>query len=142
MFVDIALQTILAAIVGGIWLTPLVVSPAARASLDDESLRFFLRSFFFRFHLFIVLMLLAYLCIVYFFELSEYELIWSSNKNLMMLVLLGLNLFNLILGPMINSTKIDTNGIFFKVFHGTSVAIFTATSFISLYYLVEKFISI
>ena len=142
MFVDIALQTILAAIVGGIWLTPLVVSPAARASLDDESLRFFLRSFFFRFHLFIVLMLLAYLSIVYFFELSEYELIWSSNKNLMMLVLLGLNLFNLILGPIINSAKIDTNGIFFKVFHGTSVAIFTATSFISLYYLVEKFISI
>ena len=86
MFVDIALQTILAAIVGGIWITPLVVSPAARASLDDESLRFFLRSFFFRFHLFIVLMLLIYLSIVYFFQLGEYDLIWSSTKNFMMLV--------------------------------------------------------
>jgi len=141
MFVDIALQTILAGIVGGIWITPLVVSPAARASLDDESLRFFLRSFFFRFHLFIVLMLLIYLSIVYFFQLGEYELIWSNTKNLMMLVLLGLNLFNLILGLMLNNEKVDTNGIFFKVVHGISVAIFTATSFISLYYLIEKFIS-
>ena len=141
MFVDIALQTILAGIVGGIWITPLVVSPAARASLDDESLRFFLRSFFFRFHLFIVLMLLIYLSIVYFFQLGEYDLIWSSTKNLMMLVLLGLNLFNLILGLMLNNEKVDTNGIFFKVVHGISVAIFTATSFISLYYLIEKFIS-
>ena len=141
MFVDIALQTILAAIVGGIWITPLVGSPAARASLDDESLRFFLRSFFFRFHLFIVLMLLIYLSIVYFFQLGEYDLIWSSTKNFMMLVLLGLNLFNLILGLMLNNAKVDTNGIFFKIIHGTSVAIFTATSFISLYYLIEKFIS-
>ena len=106
MFVDIALQTILAAIVGGIWITPLVVSPAARASLDDESLRFFLRSFFFRFHLFIVLMLLIYLSIVYFFQLGEYDLIWSSTKNFMMLVLLGLNFFNLILGLMINLSLI------------------------------------
>ena len=141
MFVDIALQTILAAIVGGIWITPLVVSPAARASLDDESLRFFLRSFFFRFHLFIVLMLLAYLSIIYFFQLGGYELIWSSTKNLVMLVLLGFNLFNLIIGLMLNNIKVDTNGIFFKIIHGISVAIFTATSFISLYYLIEKFIS-
>ena len=106
MFVDIALQTLLAAIVGGIWITPLVVSPAARASLDDESLRFFLRSFFFRFHLFIVLMLLIYLSIVYFFQLGEYDLIWSSTKNFMMLVLLGLNFFNLILGLMLNLSLI------------------------------------
>jgi hypothetical protein len=141
MFVDIALQTILAAIVGGIWITPLVVSPAARASLDDESLRFFLRSFFFRFHLFIVLMLLAYLSIIYFFQLGGYELIWSSTKNLVMLVLLGFNLFNLIIGLMLNNIKVDTNGVFFKIIHGISVAIFTATSFISLYYLIEKFIS-
>ena len=141
MFVDIALQTILAAIVGGIWLTPLVVSPAARASLDDESLRFFLRSFFFRFHLFIALMLLAYLSIIYFFQLEGYELIWSSTKNLVMLVLLGFNLFNLIIGLMLNNMKVDPNGIFFKIIHGISVAIFTATSFISLYYLIEKFIS-
>ena len=141
MFVDIALQTILAAIVGGIWLTPLVVSPAARASLDDESLRFFLRSFFLRFHLFIVLMLLAYLSIIYFFQLGEYELIWSSTKNLVMLVLLGFNLFNLIIGLMLNNIKVDTNGVFFKIIHGISVAILTATSFISLYYLIEKFIS-
>ena len=102
MFVEIALQTILAAIVGGIWITPLVVSPAARASLDDESLRFFLRSFFFRFHLFIILMLLAYLSIVYFFQLSEYDLIWSDNKNFGILVLLGLNFLNLIFGLLLN----------------------------------------
>ena len=141
MFVDIALQTILAAIVGGIWITPLVVSPAARASLDDESLRFFLRSFFFRFHLFIILMLLAYLSIVYFFQLSEYDLIWSDNKNFGILVLLGLNFLNLIFGLLLNGEKVDINGIFFKIIHGISVAIFTATSFISLYYLIEKFIS-
>ena len=86
MFADIALQTILAAIVGGIWITPLVVSPAARASLDSDALRFFLKSFFFRFHLFIVLMLFSYLVIVYFFKLSEYELIWADTKNLAMLI--------------------------------------------------------
>tara|TARA_B100001989_G_scaffold197595_1_gene146221 strand:+ start:257 stop:685 length:429 start_codon:yes stop_codon:yes gene_type:complete len=142
MFVDIALQTILAIIVGGIWITPLVVSPAARSSLDDDSLKFFLRSFFFRFHLFVVIMLLAYLSIVYFFQLSEYELIWSSNKNLIMLVLLALNFINLILGSLLNNAKVDTKGLFFRLIHGTSVAIFTATSFISLYYLIEKFISI
>ena len=86
-------------------------------------------------------MLLIYLSIVYFFQLGEYDLIWSSTKNFMMLVLLGLNFFNLILGLMINNAKVDINGIFFKIIHGISVAIFTATSFISLYYLIEKFIS-
>ena len=141
MFVEIALQTILAAIVGGIWITPLVVSPAARASLDDESLRFFLRSFFFRFHLFIILMLLAYLSIVYFFQLSEYDLIWSDNKNFGILVLLGLNFLNLIFGLLLNGEKVDTSSVFFKIVHGIRVAIFTATSFIALYYLIEKFIS-
>ena len=140
MFVDIALQTILAAIVGGIWLTPLVVSPAARASLDDESLRFFLRAFFFRFHLFIILMLLAYLSIIYFFQLTEYELIWSSTKNLVMLILLGLNILNMLLSLIINNTKIDTASSLFRVMHGLSVAIFASTSFVSLYYLIEKFI--
>ncbi len=86
-------------------------------------------------------MLLAYLSIIYFFQLGGYELIWSSTKNLVMLVLLGFNLFNLIIGLMLNNVKVDTNGVFFKIIHGISVAIFTATSFISLYYLIEKFIS-
>ena len=49
MFAEIALQTILAAIVGAVWLTPLVVSPAAKSSLDEEALKFFLKTSFFDF---------------------------------------------------------------------------------------------
>ena len=142
MFAEIALQTILAAIVGAIWLTPLVVSPAARSSLDEEALKFFLKTFFFRFHLFIVILLFAYLSIVYFFQLTEYELIWSSTKNLMMLILLGANTINLLLSLIINNVKIDTSSLMFRVLHGLSVAIFASTSFVSLYYLIEKFISL
>ena len=142
MFAEIALQTILAAIVGAIWLTPLVVSPAARSSLDEEALKFFLKTFFFRFHLFIVILLLAYLSIVYFFQLTEYELIWSSTKNLVMLILLGANTINLLLSLIINNVKIDTASLMFRVLHGLSVAIFASTSFVSLYYLIEKFISL
>ena len=136
------LQTILAAIVGAIWLTPLVVSPAARSSLDEEALKFFLKTFFFRFHLFIVILLFAYLSIVYFFQLTEYELIWSSTKNLVMLILLGANTINLLLSLIINNVKIDTSSLMFRVLHGLSVAIFASTSFVSLYYLIEKFISL
>ena len=142
MFAEIALQTILAAIVGAVWLTPLVVSPAARSSLDEESLKFFLKTFFFRFHLFIVILLFAYLSIVYFFQLKEYELIWSSTKNLVMLILLGANTINLLLSLIINNVKIDTSSLMFRVLHGLSVAIFASTSFVSLYYLIEKFISL
>ena len=142
MFAEIALQTILAAIVGAIWLTPLVVSPAARSSLDEEALKFFLKTFFFRFHLFIVILLFAYLSIVYFFQLKEYELIWSSTKNLVMLVLLGANTINLLFSLIINNVKIDTSSLMFRVLHGLSVAIFASTSFVSLYYLIEKFISL
>ena len=136
MFAEIALQTILAAIVGAIWLTPLVVSPAARSSLDEEALKFFLKTFFFRFHLFIVILLFAYLSIVYFFQLTEYELIWSSTKNLVMLILLGANTINLLLSLIINNVKIDTSSLMFRVLHGLSVAIFASTSFVSLYYLI------
>ena len=142
MFAEIALQTILAAIVGAIWLTPLVVSPAARSSLDEEALKFFLKTFFFRFHLFIVVLLLAYLSIVYFFQLTEYELIWSSTKNLVLLILLGANTINLLLSLIINNVKIDTASLMFRVLHGLSVAIFASTSFVTLYYLIEKFISL
>ncbi len=142
MFAEIALQTILAAIVGAIWLTPLVVSPAARSSLDEEALKFFLKTFFFRFHLFIVILLFAYLSIVYFFQLTEYELIWSSTKNLVLLILLGANTINLLLSLIINNVKIDTSSLMFRVLHGLSVAIFASTSFVSLYYLIEKFISL
>ena len=142
MFAEIALQTILAAIVGAIWLTPLVVSPAARSSLDEEALKFFLKTFFFRFHLFIVILLFFYLSIVYFFQLIEYELIWSSTKNLVMLILLGANTINLLLSLIINNVKIDTSSLMFRVLHGLSVAIFASTSFVSLYYLIEKFISL
>jgi hypothetical protein len=142
MFAEIALQTILAAIVGAVWLTPLVVSPAARSSLDEEALKFFLKTFFFRFHLFIVILLFAYLSIVYFFQLTEYELIWSSTKNLVMLILLGANTINLLLSLIINNVKIDTSSLMFRILHGLSVAIFASTSFVSLYYLIEKFISL
>ena len=142
MFAEIALQTILAAIVGAIWLTPLVVSPAARSSLDEEALKFFLRTFFFRFHLFIVVLLFIYLSIVYFFQLTEYELIWSSTKNLVILILLAANTINLLLSLIINNVKIDTASLMFRVLHGLSVAIFASTSFVSLYYLIEKFISL
>ena len=142
MFAEIALQTILAAIVGAIWLTPLVVSPAARSSLDEEALKFFLKTFFFRFHLFIVILLFAYLSIVYFFQLTDYELIWSSTKNLVMLILLGANTINLLLSLIINNVKIDTSSLMFRIMHGLSVAIFASTSFVSLYYLLEKFISL
>ena len=142
MFAEIALQTILAAIVGAIWLTPLVVSPSARSSLDEEALKFFLKTFFFRFHLFIVILLFAYLSIVYFFQLTEYELIWSSTKNLVMLILLGANTINLLLSLIINNVKIDTSSLMFRILHGLSVAIFASTSFVSLYYLIEKFISL
>ena len=142
MFAEIALQTILAAIVGAIWLTPLVVSPAARSSLDEEALKFFLKTFFFRFHFFIVISLFAYLSIVYFFQLTDYELIWSSTKNLVMLILLGANTINLLLSLIINNVKIDTSSLMFRIMHGLSVAIFASTSFVSLYYLIEKFISL
>ena len=142
MFAEIALQTILAAIVGAIWLTPLVVSPAARSSIDEEALKFFLRTFFFRFHLFIVVLLFIYLSIVYFFQLTEYELIWSSTKNLVILILLAANTINLLLSLIINNVKIDTASLMFRVLHGLSVAIFASTSFASLYYLIEKFISL
>ena len=142
MFAEIALQTILAAIVGAIWLTPLVVSPAARSSLDEEALKFFLKTFFFRFHLFIVILLFAYLSIVYFFQLTEYELIWSSTKNSVMLILLGANTINLLLSLIINNVKIDTSSLMFRILHGLSVAIFASTSFVSIYYLIEKFISL
>ena len=142
MFAEIALQTILAAIVGAIWLTPLVVSPAARSSLDEEALKFFLKTFFFRFHFFIVISLFAYLSIVYFFQLTDYELIWSSTKNLVMLILLGANTINLLLSLIINNVKIDTSSLMFRVLHGLSVAIFASTSFVTLYYLIEKFISL
>ena len=142
MFAEIALQTILAAIVGAVWLTPLVVSPAARSSLDEEALKFFLKTFFFRFHLFIVILLFAYLSIVYFFQLTEYELIWSSTKNLVLLILLGANTINLLLSLIINNVKMDTSSLMFRVLHGLSVAIFASTSFVSLYYLIEKFISL
>ena len=142
MFAEIALQTILAAIVGAIWLTPLVVSPAARSSLDEEALKFFLKTFFFRFHLFIVILLFAYLSIIYFFQLTEYELIWSSTKNLVMLILLAANTINLLLSLIINNVKIDTSSLMFRILHGLSVAIFASTSFVTLYYLIEKFISL
>ena len=142
MFAEIALQTILAAIVGAVWLTPLVVSPAARSSLDEEALKFFLKTFFFRFHLFIVILLFAYLSIVYFFQLTEYELIWSSTKNLVLLILLGANTINLLLSLIINNVKMDTSSLMFRVLHGLSVAIFASTSFVTLYYLIEKFISL
>ena len=142
MIAEITLQTILAAIVGAIWATPLVVSPAARNSLDKDALRFFLKSYFLRFNLFLILMLSFYIGVIYFFLLPEYELLWSSGKNLTMLILLGFNMFNFFLGLIIDNTKIDNSSNFFKFMHAFSVAILAATSFIALYFLIEKFLQI
>ena len=82
MIIEIALQTVLAMVIGGVWLSILVVTPAARNSLDKQSLGYFLKSFFFRLNLFLILMILSYLGIIYFFQLEQYELIWSSTRNL------------------------------------------------------------
>ena len=42
----------------------------------------------------------------------------------------------------LNNIKLETTSTFFKILHGLSVAIFASTSFISLYYLIEKFVSV
>ena len=47
MFVDIALQFILATVIGSIWAAPFVVTPAARKTLDKEALKFFFKVFIF-----------------------------------------------------------------------------------------------
>jgi hypothetical protein len=142
MIAEITLQTLLAAIVGAIWATPLVVSPAARNSLDKEALKFFLKSYFFRFNIFLILMLALYLGVVYFFMLPEYELIWSDAKNLTILIILGLNVLNMFLGLIIDNTKIDSTSNFFKFIHAFSVAILASTSFVALYFLIEKFLTL
>jgi len=74
--------------------------------------------------------------------LEESELLWSSTKNLVMIILLGANVINLLLSFIINNAKLETTSTFFKILHGLSVAIFASTSFISLYYLIEKFVSV
>ena len=75
MFVDIALQFILATVIGSIWAAPFVVTPAARKTLDKEALKFFLRSFFYRLNLFLIVFLGLYLGIFYFLKLGTFELI-------------------------------------------------------------------
>ena len=105
MMVEIALHTILAAMIGGIWLSVMVVAPAARNSLDNQSQGFYLKSFFFRLNLYIILLIVGYLAIIYFFQLGQYELIWSSNKNLIFLSLLGGNFINLFIGIFLNHEK-------------------------------------
>ena len=97
MFVDIALQFILATIIGSIWAAPFVITPAARRTLDKEALKFFLRSFFFRLNLFLIVFLGLYLGIFYFFKLGTYELLFSNYETLLaciMIVTIFLNLFN------------------------------------------------
>ena len=81
MFVDIALQFILATIIGSIWAAPFVITPAARRTLDKEALKFFLRSFFFRLNLFLIVFLVQYLGIFYFFKLGTYELFFSNYEK-------------------------------------------------------------
>ena len=142
MMVDIALQTMLAAIIGGIWLSIVVVAPAARNSLDNQSQGFYSKSFFFRLNLYIILLIIGYLAIIYFFQLGQYELIWSSNKNLIFLSLLGGNLVNIFIGIFLNHEKNDDKTTSFRFFHSLSILILTATSFVALYYLIEKFLEL
>ncbi len=142
MIIEIALQTVLAMVIGGVWLSILVVTPAARNSLDKQSLGYFLKSFFFRLNLFLILMILSYLGITYFFQLEQYELIWSSTRNLIFLILLGANLLNLFIGLFLDHEKNKEAGPTFKIFHSFSILILAATSFVALYYLVEKFLEL
>ena len=87
-------------------------------------------------------MLALYLGVVYFFMLPEYELIWSDAKNLTILIILGLNVLNMFLGLIIDNTKIDGSSNFFKLIHAFSVAILASTSFVALYFLIEKFLTL
>ena len=142
MMVEIALHTILAAMIGGIWLSVMVVAPAARNSLDNQSQGFYLKSFFFRLNLYIILLIVGYLAIIYFFQLGQYELIWSLNKNLIFLSLLGGNFINLLIGIFLNHEKNDDKTGSFRFFHSVSILILTTTSFVALYYLIEKFLEV
>ena len=140
MIAEIVLQTALAAIIGGIWLTPLVVGPAARASLDDQGRRYFLKSFFIRFNIFLIIMIALYLGVFYFFILKEYEIFFSVTANFIMTVLLFANILNLIISFFLDGS--NKGLLSFKIFHSLSTFILAVTSFASLYLLIEKFLII
>ena len=117
-----------------------MVGPAARASLDDQGRRYFLKSFFIRFNIFLIIMIALYLGVFYFFILKEYEIFFSVTANFIMTVLLFANIFNLIISFFLDGS--NEGLLSFKIFHSVSTFILAVTSFASLYLLIEKFLII
>ena len=117
MFVDIALQFILATIIGSIWAAPFVITPAARRTLDKEALKFFLRSFFFRLNLFLIVFLVQYLGIFYFFKLGTYELFFSNYETLIACIMIVTIFLNLFISLLLSSIDQLKNRVLFNIFH-------------------------
>ena len=142
MFVDIALQFILATVIGSIWVAPFVVTPAARKTLDKEALKFFLRSFFFRLNLFLIVFLGLYLGIFYFLKLGTYELFFSNYETLLACIMIVTIFLNLFISLLLSSIDQLKNRVLFNIFHLLSVVILIGNSFAATYLLVQKFLLI
>ncbi|URQ62786.1 hypothetical protein M9B40_03400 [SAR86 cluster bacterium] len=142
MFVDIALQFILATVIGSIWAAPLVVTPAARKTLDKEALKFFLRSFFFRLNFFLIVFLGLYLGIYYFLKLGTYELFLSNSETLLASIMVVTIFLNLFISLLLSSIDQHKNRVLFNTFHLFSVVILIGNSFAATYLLVQKFLLI
>jgi hypothetical protein len=142
MFVDIALQFILATVIGSIWAAPLVVTPAARKTLDKEALKFFLRSFFFRLNFFLIVFLGLYLGIYYFLKLGTYELFLSNSETLLASIMVVTIFLNLFISLLLSSIDQHKNKVLFNTFHLLSVVILIGNSFAATYLLVQKFLLI
>ena len=142
MFIDIALQFILATVIGSIWATPFVVTPAARKTLDKETLKFFLRSLFFRLNLFLIVFLGLYLGIFYFFKLGTYELLFSNYETLLACIMIVTIFLNLFISLLLSSIDQLKNRVLFNIFHLLSVVILIGNSFAATYLLVQKFLLI
>ena len=142
MFVDIALQFILATVIGAIWVAPFVVTPAARKTLDKEALKFFLRSFFFRLNLFLIVFLGLYLGVYYFLKLGTYELFFSNSETLLASIMVVTIFLNLFISLLLSSIDQHKNKVLFNTFHLLSVVILIGNSFAATYLLVQKFLLI
>tara|TARA_Y100000591_G_scaffold324786_1_gene344715 strand:- start:44 stop:472 length:429 start_codon:yes stop_codon:yes gene_type:complete len=142
MFVDIALQFILATVIGSIWTAPFVVTPAARKTLDKEALKFFLRSFFFRLNLFLIVFLGLYLGIFYFLKLETYELFFSNSETLLACIMIVTIFLNLLISLLLSSIDQLKNKVLFNIFHLLSVIILIGNSFAATYLLIQKFLVI
>ena len=142
MFVDIALQFILATVIGSIWAAPFVVTPAARKTLDKEALKFFLRSFFYRLNLFLIVFLGLYLGIFYFLKLGTYELFFSNSEILLTCIMIVTIFLNLFISLLLSSIDQLKNRAVFNTFHLLSMVILVGNSFAATYLLVQKFLLI